>query len=172
MIQEIDSARSLLFKMKVSSGKLQEWKSLLLVPAHFAPRPYCIDYLLLFINYRTFFIDYLLFFIEIVYFESFNTKETWSKGRGEYWQSRGREFDRKNHRKFPVITENFGWLRKTSVPEKFLDHIHCKDKIPKFRNKYSQKRNIGVSVPISTFMRLWAIYIVPQTVPYSAGGNM
>ncbi len=40
--------------------------------------------------------------------------------------------------------------------------VHCKDKIPKFRSQYSQKRNIGVSDPISTC--LWAIYIFPWLI--------
>ncbi len=39
---------------------------------------------------------------------------------------------------------------------------HCKDTIPKIRNKYPQKRNCTATVPISTVMCLWAIYISPR----------
>ncbi len=51
----------------------------------------------------------------------------------------------------------------THFPFKLID-ANCKDKMPKIWNKYSQKRSIGASVPISTFICLWANFIFPRWV--------
>ncbi len=55
------------------------------------------------------------------------------------------------------------WRRGVGCMGAWLE-LHCKDKTPKVLKKYFQKRNIGVSVQISTFMRLWVIYIFPRSV--------
>ncbi len=48
-------------------------------------------------------------------------------------------------------------------------NIHCKDMVPKIRNKSSQKWNWAVSFPVPTFMYLWEIYIFPRSVHLADG---
>ncbi len=42
--------------------------------------------------------------------------------------------------------------------------LHCKEPIPNIRNKCSKKRDCAATVPISTFICLWAIYIFSWSI--------
>ncbi len=52
------------------------------------------------------------------------------------------------------------------------DTLHCKDTVPKLRNKYSQKRNCVAFVPISTFLLCDRFIYSHDRSAYSAAENI
>jgi hypothetical protein len=91
-------------------------------------------------------------------------EENQEKGRGGwfsmhilYWWKLEEEESCDKECYCAYVTEELAFLCGDRSP-------HCNDTIPKIWNKYSQKRNWATSIPISTFLCLWAIYILPRSV--------
>ncbi len=55
------------------------------------------------------------------------------------------------------------WLSQRILGRSTACFEHCKDTVPKIGKRFSLKGNCAASVPISTFIYLWAIYIYPRS---------
>jgi hypothetical protein len=65
-------------------------------------------------------------------------------------------------KRWRMITEK---KEKMDVEHSWLERIkHCKDSLPKIRNKFVQKWNCAALVRIPTFMLLCAIFIFPESI--------